>query len=234
MSSRMTLNFERKMRKLMKNFKFTEVATATDNITLAVIGKLALNGPRSIFKNVTGAEEISFEVEEEDTYESISTIVRSFTLMDGLNLVVVKYHGEECVKKIIDEIFENEMEWHNLDIGGNYLAFARSSYEHKEKSINIKLILPENTDNHTMRHIRKSVHESFKGTVDYEQSLAAIVYSNENENAITQVGLKVNCSAIVNRIEIFNGIKHLVSDVLSRSSGELNEENDENKNEDCR
>ena len=230
----MTLNFERKMRKLMKNFKFTEVATATDNITLAVIGKLALNGPRSIFKNVTGAEEISFEVEEEDTYESISTIVRSFTLMDGLNLVVVKYHGEECVKKIIDEIFENEMEWHNLDIGGNYLAFARSSYEHKEKSINIKLILPENTDNHTMRHIRKSVHESFKGTVDYEQSLAAIVYSNENENATTQVGLKVNCSAIVNRIEIFNGIKHLVSDVLSRSSGELNEENDENKNEDCR
>ena len=234
MSSRMTLNFERKMRIIMKNFKFTEVATATDNITLVVIGKLALNGPRSIFKNVTGAEEISFEVEEEDTYESISTIVRSFTLMDGLNLVVVKYHGEECVKKIIDEIFENEMEWHNLDIGGNYLAFARSSYEHKEKSINIKLILPENTDNHTMRHIRKSVHESFKGTVDYEQSLAAIVYSNENENAITQVGLKVNCSAIVNRIEIFNGIKHLVSDVLSRSSGELNEENDENKNEDCR
>ena len=230
----MTLNFERKMRKLMKNFKFTEVATATDNITLAVIGKLALNGPRSIFKNVTCAEEISFEVEEEDTYESISTIVRSFTLMDGLNLVVVKYHGGECVKKIIDEIFENEMEWHNLDIGGNYLAFTRSSYEHKEKSINIKLILPENTDNHTMRHIRKSVHESFKGTVDYEQSLAAIVYSNENENAITQVGLKVNCSAIVNRIEIFNGIKHLVSDVLSRSSGELNEENDENKNEDCR
>lgn len=230
----MTLNFERKMRIIMKNFKFTEVATATDNITLVVIGKLALNGPRSIFKNVTGAEEISFEVEEEDTYESISTIVRSFTLMDGLNLVVVKYHGEECVKKIIDEIFENEMEWHNLDIGGNYLAFARSSYEHKEKSINIKLILPENTDNHTMRHIRKSVHESFKGTVDYEQSLAAIVYSNENENAITQVGLKVNCSAIVNRIEIFNGIKHLVSDVLSRSSGELNEENDENKNEDCR
>ena len=121
----------------MKNFKFTEVATATDNITLVVIGKLALNGPRSIFKNVTGAEEISFEVEEEDTYESISTIVRSFTLMDGLNLVVVKYHGGECVKKIIDEIFENEMEWHNLDIGGNYLAFARSSYEHKEKSINI-------------------------------------------------------------------------------------------------
>ena len=218
----------------MKNFKFTEVATATDNITLVVIGKLALNGPRSIFKNVTGAEEISFEVEEEDTYESISTIVRSFTLMDGLNLVVVKYHGEECVKKIIDEIFENEMEWHNLDIGGNYLAFARSSYEHKEKSINVKLVLPENTDNHTMRHIRKSVHESFKGTVDYEQSLAAIVYSNENENAITQVGLKVNCSAIVNRIEIFNGIKHLVSDVLSRSSGELNEENDENKNEDYR
>ena len=230
----MTLNFERKMRIIMKNFKFTEVATATDNITLVVIGKLALNGPRSIFKNVTGAEEISFEVEEEDTYESISTIVRSFTLMDGLNLVVVKYHGEECVKKIIDEIFENEMEWHNLDIGGNYLAFARSSYEHKEKSINVKLVLPENTDNHTMRHIRKSVHESFKGTVDYEQSLAAIVYSNENENAITQVGLKVNCSAIVNRIEIFNGIKHLVSDVLSRSSGELNEENDENKNEDCR
>ena len=230
----MTLNFERKMRIIMKNFKFTEVATATDNITLVVIGKLALNGPRSIFKNVAGAEEISFEVEEEDTYESISTIVRSFTLMDGLNLVVVKYHGEECVKKIIDEIFENEMEWHNLDIGGNYLAFARSSYEHKEKSINIKLILPENTDNHTMRHIRKSVHESFKGTVDYEQSLAAIVYSNENENAITRVGLKVNCSAIVNRIEIFNGIKHLVSDVLSRSSGELNEENDENKNEDCR
>lgn len=230
----MTLNFERKMRIIMKNFKFTEVATATDNITLVVIGKLALNGPRSIFKNVTGAEEISFEVEEEDTYESISTIVRSFTLMDGLNLVVVKYHGEECVKKIIDEIFENEMEWHNLDIGGNYLAFARSSYEHKEKSINIKLILPENTDNHTMRHIRKSVHESFKGTVDYEQSLAAIVYSNENENAITQVGLKVNCSAIVNRIEIFNGIKHLVSDVLGKSSGELNEENDENKNEDCR
>ena len=230
----MTLNFERKMRKLMKNFKFTEVATATDNITLVVIGKLALNGPRSIFKNVTGAEEISFEVEEEDTYESISTIVRSFTLMDGLNLVVVKYHGEECVKKIIDEIFENEMEWHNLDIGGNYLAFARSSYEHKEKSINVKLVLPENTDNHTMRHIRKSVHESFKGTVDYEQSLAAIVYSNENENAITQVGLRVNCSAIVNRIEIFNGIKRLVSDVLSRSSGELNEENDENKNEDCR
>ena len=218
----------------MKNFKFTEVATATDNITLVVIGKLALNGPRSIFKNVTGAEEISFEVEEEDTYESISTIVRSFTLMDGLNLVVVKYHGEECVKKIIDEIFENEMEWHNLDIGGNYLAFARSSYEHKEKSINVKLVLPENTDNHTMCHIRKSVHESFKGTVDYEQSLAAIVYSNENENAITQVGLKVNCSAIVNRIEIFNGIKHLVSDVLSRSSGELNEENDENKNEDYR
>lgn len=230
----MTLNFERKMRIIMKNFKFTEVATATDNITLVVVGKLALNGPSSIFKNVTGAEEISFEVEEEDTYESISTIVRSFTLMDGLNLVVVKYHGEECVKKIIDEIFENEMEWHNLDIGGNYLAFARSSYEHKEKSINIKLILPENTDNHTMCHIRKSVHESFKGTVDYEQSLAAIVYSNENENAITQVGLKVNCSAIVNRIEIFNGIKHLVSDVLSRSSGELNEENDENKNEDCR
>ena len=230
----MTLNFERKMRIIMKNFKFTEVATATDNITLVVIGKLALNGPRSIFKNVTGAEEISFEVEEEDTYESISTIVRSFTLMDGLNLVVVKYHGEECVKKIIDEIFENEMEWHNLDIGGNYLAFARSSYEHKEKSINVKLVLPENTDNHTMRHIRKSVHESFKGTVDYEQSLAAIVYSNENENAITQVGLKVNCSAIVNRIEIFNGIKHLVSDVLSRSSGELNEENDENKNEDRR
>ena len=230
----MTLNFERKMRIIMKNFKFTEVATATDNITLVVIGKLALNGPRSIFKNVTGAEEISFEVEEEDTYESISTIVRSFTLMDGLNLVVVKCHGEECVKKIIDEIFENEMEWHNLDIGGNYLAFARSSYEHKEKSINVKLVLPENTDNHTMRHIRKSVHESFKGTVDYEQSLAAIVYSNENENAITQVGLKVNCSAIVNRIEIFNGIKHLVSDVLSRSSGELNEENDENKNEDRR
>ena len=212
------------MRIIMKNFKFTEVATATDNITLVVIGKLALNGPSSIFKNVTGAEEISFEVEEEDTYESISTIVRSFTLMDGLNLVVVKYHGDECVKKIIDEIFENEMEWHNLDIGGNYLAFARSSYEHKEKSINIKLILPENTDNHTMRHIRKSVHESFKGTVDYEQSLAVVVYSNKNDSDITQVGVRVDCSAIVNRIETFNGIKCLVRDVLSKSSGELNEE----------
>ena len=212
------------MRIIMKNFKFTEVATATDNITLVVIGKLALNGPSSIFKNVTGAEEISFEVEEEDTYESISTIVRSFTLMDGLNLVVVKYHGDECVKKIIDEIFENEMEWHNLDIGGNYLAFARSSYEHKEKSINIKLILPENTDNHTMRHIRKSVHESFKGTVDYEQSLAVVVYSNKNDSDITEVGLRVDCSAIVNRIETFNGIKCLVRDVLSKSSGELNEE----------
>ena len=212
------------MRIIMKNFKFTEVATATDNITLVVIGKLALNGPSSIFKNVTGAEEISFEVEEEDTYESISTIVRSFTLMDGLNLVVVKYHGDECVKKIIDEIFENEMEWHNLDIGGNYLAFARSSYEHKEKSINIKLILPENTDNHTMRHIRKSVHESFKGTVDYEQSLAVVVFSNKNDSDITEVGLRVDCSAIVNRIETFNGIKCLVRDVLSKSSGELNEE----------
>lgn len=220
----MTLNFERKMRIIMKNFKFTEVATATDNITLVVVGKLALNGPRSIFKNVTGAEEISFEVEEEDTYESISTIVRLFTLMDGLNLVVVKYHGEECVKKIIDEIFENEMGWHNLDIGGNYLAFARSSYEHKEKSINVKLILPENTDNHTMRHIRKSAHESFKGTVDYEQSLAVVVYSNKNDSDITQVGLRVDCSAIVNRIETFNGIKCLVRDVLSKSSGELNEE----------
>ena len=98
----------------MKNFKFTEVATATDNITLVVIGKLTLNGPRSIFKNVKGAEEISFEVEEEDTYESISTIVRSFTLMDGLNLVVVKYPGKECMKKIIDEIFENEMAWYNV------------------------------------------------------------------------------------------------------------------------
>ena len=212
------------MRIIMKNFKFTEVATATDNITLVVIGKLALNGPRPIFKNVKDAEEISFEVEEEDTYESISTIVRSFTLMDGLNLVVVKYHGEECVKKIIDEIFENEMEWHNLDIGGNYLAFARSSYEHKEKSINVKLVLPENTDNHTMRHIRKSVHESFKGTVDYEQSLAVVVYSNKNDSDITQVGLRVDCSAIVNRIETFNGIKCLVRDVLSKSSGELNEE----------
>ena len=224
MSSRMTLNFERKMRIIMKNFKFTEVATATDNITLVVVGKLALNGPRPIFKNVKDAEEISFEVEEEDTYESISTIVRSFTLMDGLNLVVVKYHGEECVKKIIDEIFENEMGWHNLDIGGNYLAFARSSYEHKEKSINVKLVLPENTDNHTMRHIRKSVHESFKGTVDYEQSLAVVVYSNKNDSDITQVGVRVDCSAIVNRIETFNGIKCLVRDVLSKSSGELNEE----------
>ena len=220
----MTLNFERKMRIIMKNFKFTEVATATDNITLVVVGKLALNGPRPIFKNVKDAEEISFEVEEEDTYESISTIVRSFTLMDGLNLVVVKYHGEECVKKIIDEIFENEMGWHNLDIGGNYLAFARSSYEHKEKSINVKLVLPENTDNHTMRHIRKSVHESFKGTVDYEQSLAVVVYSNKNDSDITQVGVRVDCSAIVNRIETFNGIKCLVRDVLSKSSGELNEE----------
>ena len=220
----MTLNFERKMRIIMKNFKFTEVATATDNITLVVIGKLALNGPRSIFKNVTGAEEISFEVEEEDTYESISTIVRSFTLMDGLNLVVVKYHGEECVKKIIDEIFENEMVWYNVYVDDNYLAFARSSYEHKEKSINIKLILPENTDNHTMRHIRKSVHESFKGTVDYEQSLAVVVYSNKNDSDITQVGLRVDCSAIVNRIETFNGIKCLVRDVLSKSSGEFNEE----------
>ena len=208
----------------MKNFKFTEVATATDNITLVVVGKLALNGPRPIFKNVKDAEEISFEVEEEDTYESISTIVRSFTLMDGLNLVVVKYTGKECMKKIIDEIFENEMVWYNVYVDDNYLAFARSSYEHKEKSINIKLILPENTDNHTMRHIRKSVHESFKGTVDYEQSLAVVVYSNKNDSDITQVGLRVDCSAIVNRIETFNGIKCLVRDVLSKSSGELNEE----------
>ena len=208
----------------MKNFKFTEVATATDNITLVVIGKLALNGPRPIFKNVTGAEEISFEVEDTDAYESISTIVRSFKLMDGLNLVVVKYPGKECMKKIIDEIFENEMVWYNVYADDNYLAFARSSYENKEKSINIKLILPENTDNHTMRHIRKSVHESFKGTVDYEQSLAVVVYSNKNDSDITQVGLRVDCSAIVNRIETFNGIKCLVRDVLSKSSGEFNEE----------
>ena len=212
------------MRIIMKNFKFTEVATATDNITLVVIGKLALNGPRPIFKNVKDAEEISFEVEEEDTYESISTIVRSFTLMDGLNLVVVKYPGKECMKKIIDEIFENEMVWYNVYVDDNYLAFARSSYEHKEKSINVKLVLPENTDNHTMRHIRKSVHESFKGTVDYEQSLAVVVYSNKNDSDITQVGVRVDCSAIVNRIETFNGIKCLVRDVLSKSSGELNEE----------
>ena len=212
------------MRIIMKNFKFTEVATATDSITLVVVGKLTLNGPRPIFKNVKDAEEISFEVEEEDTYESISTIVRSFKLMDGLNLVVVKYPGKECMKKIIDEIFENEMVWYNVYVDDNYLAFARSSYEHKEKSINVKLVLPENTDNHTMRHIRKSVHESFKGTVDYEQSLAVVVYSNKNDSDITQVGVRVDCSAIVNRIETFNGIKCLVRDVLSKSSGELNEE----------
>lgn len=208
----------------MKNFKFTEVATATDNITLVVVGKLALNGPRPIFKNVKGAEEISFEVEDTDTYESISTIVRSFTLMDGLNLVVVKYPGKECMKKIIDEIFENEMAWYNVYVGDNYLAFARSSYEHKEKSINVKLVLPENTDNHTMRHIRKSVHESFKCVDDYEQSSAVVVYSNKNDSDITQVGVNVDCSAIVNRIDVFNGINHLVRDVLSKSSGEFNEE----------
>ena len=128
----------------MKNFKFTEVAVATDSITLAVVGKLTLTFNRSTIKNVIDGKEISFEIEDGDSYESISTVVRSLTLVDcslGLNLVVVKYHGEECVKKIIDEIFENEMEWHNLDIGGNYLAFARSSYEHKEKSINVKLYL---------------------------------------------------------------------------------------------
>ena len=113
----------------MKNFKFTEVAVATDSITLAVVGKLTLTFNRSTIKNVIDGKEISFEIEDGDSYESISTVVRSLTLVDcslGLNLVVVKYKSDR-IKKIIDEIFENDVVWCNVDIGDDgVLAFARA------------------------------------------------------------------------------------------------------------
>ena len=113
----------------MKNFKFTEVAVATDSITLAVVGKLTLTFNRSTIKNVIDGKEISFEIEDGDSYESISTVVRSLTLVDcslGLNLVVVKYKSDR-IKKIIDDIFENDAVWCNVDIGDDgVLAFARA------------------------------------------------------------------------------------------------------------
>ena len=220
----MTLNFERKMRIIMKNFKFTGVSEAADAITLAVIGKMTIEGKNA--KSVMNGEAVSFEVEDTDAYTSIAMVVRAFALIEGLNLITITMpitdNGTvpEHMKNIVTGVCEEEMCWSNVDIGSAYndkIVFVRNDdTKNKTKTISLELVLPAETHDDFMRDIRSSVHKSLKGMGDYIESNVIVYSSPTGGDDLVNVGVNVDCFAVKDKIGVFGKIERFVSETLEK------------------
>ena len=221
----MTLNFERKMRIIMKNFKFTGVSEAADAITLAVVGKMTIEGKNNA-KSVMNGEAVSFEVEDTDAYTSIAMVVRAFALIEGLNLITITMpitdNGtvSEHMKNIVTGVCEEEMCWSNVDIGSAYddkIVFVRNDdTKNKTKTISLELVLPAETHDDFMRDIRSSVHKSLKGMGDYIESNVIVYSSPTGGDDLVNVGVNVDCFAVKDKIGVFGKIERFVSETLEK------------------
>ena len=219
----MTLNFERKMRIIMKNFKFTGVSEAADAITLAVVGKMTIEGKNA--KSVMNGEAVSFEVEDTDAYTSIAMALMAFALIEGVNLITIAMpitdNGtvSEYMKKVTGA-FEEEMCWSNVDIGSAYddkIVFVRNDdTKNKTKTISLELVLPAETHDDFMRDIISSVHKSLKGMGDYIESNVIVYSSPTGGDDLVNVGVNVDCFAVKDKIGVFGKIERFVSETLEK------------------
>ena len=219
----MTLNFERKMRIIMKNFKFTGVSEPADALTLAVVGKMAIEGKNA--KSVMNGEAVSFEVEDTDAYTSIAMALMAFALIEGVNLITITMpitdNGtvSEYMKKVTGA-FEEEMCWSNVDIGSAYddkIVFVRNDdTKNKTKTISLELVLPAETHDDFIRDIRSSVHKSLKGMGDYIESNVIVYSSPTGGDDLVNVGVNVDCFAVKDKIGVFGKIERFVSETLEK------------------
>lgn len=225
----------------MKNFKFTEVATAVDATTLAVVGKMALEGKNADIKNMMNGEEVSFEVEETDTYGSMKTVIKAFSLIDGLNLITITLPitdnktVSEHIKKCVNGAFEEGTTWYNVDIESVYndtIVFVRDADtgRNKAKTITLELVLPSDTSDDFMRDIRRTVHKSFKGMDDYVESNVIVYSSPTVEDDLTQVGVNIDCGSVKDKIGVFSKTVRFVGDTLEKF---FNDENNFGEEDQC-
>lgn len=210
----------------MKNFKFTNVSEAADATTLAVVGKMALEGKTAEIKSVMNGEAVSFEVEESDTYASMKTVIKSFSLIDGLNLITIALPITDnktvsaYIKKCINEAFEEGTTWYNVDIESAYndtIVFVRDADTgNNAKTITLELVLPGDTSDEFMRDIRRTVHKSFKGMDDYMESNVIVYSSPTGGDDLTQVGVNIDCYAIKDKMKVFGKTERFVSETLDK------------------
>lgn len=207
----------------MKNFKFTGVSEAADAITLAVVGKMTIEGKNA--KSVMNGEAVSFEVEDTDAYTSIAMALMAFALIEGVNLITITMpitdNGtvSEYMKKVTGA-FEEEMCWSNVDIGSAYddkIVFVRNDdTKNKTKTISLELVLPAETHDDFMRDIISSVHKSLKGMGDYIESNVIVYSSPTGGDDLVNVGVNVDCFAVKDKIGVFGKIERFVSETLEK------------------